>query len=152
MGATKFSMAGFCWGGWIVFEASKDTDKIQAGLTYHPSLNSRITVTYDQLGSQVKCPHLGIITKQEPVDVKSGGLLETSLKNKFGDKIVWKTYETMSHGFVNRGDLADATIKTTYEEVLTLSNDFLQKNSPIIKTTSGFALTLVSVLFGLLFY
>ena len=37
-GATKIGMVGFCWGGWVVAQASAMTADITVGVIPHPSI------------------------------------------------------------------------------------------------------------------
>ena len=138
-GYDKFSIVGACWGGWIVFETSRVYQtQVMAGISYHPSLSpTRITTkTVDEFGDLINTPQLLIATKQEGVEVKPGGVIETKLKSRLGsNKVTFKSYENMSHGFVTRGDASVEEIKTAFLETVKMTYDFLDefaKASPYV--------------------
>lgn len=129
-GFTKWAMIGACWGGWVVFEASANTDKVVGGISYHPSLTRvQVTMTIEEYGDSVKSPQLVVATKQEPDEVKNGGILEQKIKNRFS-KTVFKTFDEMDHGFVPRGDLNNTDIKAAVEESLNMTYSFLEEILP----------------------
>lgn len=132
-GSSQFAMIGACFGGWIVFEASRNTTKVVGGISYHPSVFGKADLV-EGLSNQILSPQLVIATMQEPDEVKEGGIMEDILEAKFEDS-VFKTFNDMSHGFVTRGNTSDAAIKAAVDESIRLTWEFLDD---VLHINAGF--------------
>ena len=132
-GFDKFIVVGACWGGWIVFEASREyKSQVTAGISYHPALNSAwmTTKTVAEYGDLIESPQMVIATKQEGIEVKPNGIVENKLKLRIGNnKVLFKSYENMNHGFVTRGDILVPDINTAFLETIGLTYKFLDDNA-----------------------
>ena len=125
-GVKRIGMMGFCWGGYIVFCASAD-ERINAGVSCHPVLD-RSKETPLQLAQGVKCPQLVLPAGNDPKVIKEGNVVDKTLKEKFGEKALVKTFKDMKHGWVNKGDLKKPKVAKDVKEAMDLAIDHLQKN------------------------
>lgn len=67
-----FVMIGACWGGWVVFETSMVSDRLIAGISYHPALtDARMSTTYPLMADRLKVTQLAFITLQENAGFKT---------------------------------------------------------------------------------
>ena len=137
-GFKNWGMIGACFGGWVVMQSSMETDKVIAGISYHPSLQGRMNTTMmDDMGRMVKSPQLVITTNQEPDQVKPNGIMHKELESRFKNTSMFKLYPGEDHGFVSRGDMKNATTAIAVGESVAMTYEFLDKTMPARKTTAS---------------
>jgi len=97
-GAEKIGTIGFCWGGSIVMQTCSTNERYQAAGAVHPSFIS------SEMAATVQCPFIFLPTKDDAKAMT--GIKEAMDKTQFGATSVYKTFDTMHHGFcMGRGDL-----------------------------------------------
>jgi len=82
-----------------------------------------------ELLRKVRAPQLVLASQDEPVTWKPGGSAETTLKASTGDT-VFREFGSMSHGFVPRGNMADAAIAGEVRRALEYIKGFFGKHLP----------------------
>jgi dienelactone hydrolase len=138
-GITRYTMVGFCWGGWVVWQACANNDKLKAGVSYHPAFTGRNIETVAPL---LKSPQFVVATMNEDANIKEGGSLTAIVMKNFPTSN-FTSYNDMTHGFVTRGDLTIQNINATVTKVLAQGIDFIKRNDPVVMsapplpTTSG---------------
>mmetsp|Transcript_37382 Transcript_37382/g.58905 ORF Transcript_37382/g.58905 Transcript_37382/m.58905 type:complete len:169 (-) Transcript_37382:23-529(-) len=128
-GITDIGVLGFCWGGWFITHASS-LDGVVCGASFHPSLQvcDMVGENAKEVCELVKCPQMLLAAENDKDEVKAGGLANTVYATKpFGKDCVFKTFNRMQHGWVNRGDLGDPTVKNDVEEAIVMVLDFYKK-------------------------
>jgi len=136
-GFKNWGMIGACFGGWVVMQSSIETDKVVAGISYHPSLQGRIdNSTMNTMGELVKSPQLVITTMQEPDQVKPNGVMHKQLETRFSNTSMFKLYPGEDHGFVTRGNMTNSTTEIAVNESIEMTYEFLEKIMPAKKITT----------------
>ena len=125
-GVKRIGVLGFCWGAYMAFGASAD-ERVNAGVSIHPSLD-RWKEKPIQLAEGVKSPQLLLAAGNDHKVVKEGGIIETTLKQKFGEKAYAKTFKEMKHGWFVRGDIKKPNIARDVKEAMDLTVDYFQNN------------------------
>jgi len=130
-GAAKVAALGFCWGGWLVAHASASKD-ICCGVTFHPSQVEVCRFTgesFDELCEGIACPQMLLAAGPDQQDVKEGGKeFEALQATSFADECVFRTFDAMKHGWVNRGSLEDVEVARDYNQAMELACNFLTKH------------------------
>jgi dienelactone hydrolase len=131
-GAKKIATVGFCYGTWAGFHASGDPvlgPKINAGVNYHPSLQLE-SMFYggdvDKLAATVSAPQLMVPVTADPDFNKPGGSVVKILQAKFGERVQSVVVDGQAHGYVIRGDVADATVKREVQLALERGVSYLR--------------------------
>ena len=125
-GVKRIAMAGFCYGAYVVFSASA-SGKVHLGLNFHPSLT--IYGQPEPLAENAKCPHLVLPAGNDPDQVKEGGSVEKILKSKdFGDKVKFRDFPDMKHGWMIRSELTVAENLRDYKAGMELGLTYLKEN------------------------
>ncbi|RHY27291.1 hypothetical protein DYB32_008883 [Aphanomyces invadans] len=105
----KFGAMGYCWGAWVVAKYSTLPDTpLACGISFHPSWRVEDVSTgwgkAAKLGDLIRVPQLVLSAGDDPAFVKPGNSVDMSLQSKpFESKL--REFSTMTHGWVNRGDL-----------------------------------------------
>jgi dienelactone hydrolase len=115
---------GFCWGTWPVVKQSSYPE-IAGGAHCHPSHPGIVNFNKDgeteaKVIEAITCPQLLLPSKQEGPTVRPGGLADTTFASKpFAGQCKIVEFDTMSHGWVSRGDLSDPAIAKGYADAMT---------------------------------
>ncbi|KAJ8902604.1 hypothetical protein NDN08_007004 [Rhodosorus marinus] len=136
-GVVKAGMMGFCWGAYLVFEASGDpeiTAIFQAAISCHPSyqLHHMVFNGHSEaldLAEKVAIPQLFCSAGNDKDWVREGGSIITALKAKpeIADKCKVVNFDDMQHGWVNRGDATKPEVEAGVKKAVQLSLDFLKE-------------------------
>eukprot|EP00008_Paramoeba_atlantica_P003167 CAMPEP_0201489616 /NCGR_PEP_ID=MMETSP0151_2-20130828/22999_1 /ASSEMBLY_ACC=CAM_ASM_000257 /TAXON_ID=200890 /ORGANISM="Paramoeba atlantica, Strain 621/1 / CCAP 1560/9" /LENGTH=318 /DNA_ID=CAMNT_0047875263 /DNA_START=90 /DNA_END=1043 /DNA_ORIENTATION=+ len=121
-GVQDIAVLGFCWGGWFITHACS-LPEICCGAAFHPSLEVCSLVGEDpkKVCAEVHCPQMMLTAQNDKDDVKERGMAHsTYLTKPFGKHCVFKTFERMIHGWVNRGCLSDPVVKRDVEEAIVM--------------------------------
>ena len=115
-GISKIAGIGFCWGGWVLAEASLDFP-IVCGVSPHPSfrLADATGGSSTDLITKVKTPFLLLPAGNDPDNLKEGGELAVILKANNPLSETTNDFEDQQHGFAIRGDTADEAVKVKVE-------------------------------------
>ena len=130
-GVDTVGLVGFCWGAYPVTRLLATTnDLFKAGLCFHPSLQVFTAIAEFGLKarlSQCHVPLAYLSARSDPGDVKPGGFADRVARenNPLYSKCLFKKYPDMIHGWVNRGDLGDATVERDVEDALRTAITFL---------------------------
>ncbi len=125
-GVKRIGMVGCCWGNIIVFKASA-TEKINSGVSFHPSINA-LHPDATPIVEAIQCPQLVCSASNDHEQVKEGSVVEKILKAKpFGDKCKVKDFPDMVHGWVPRGDLTKPEVARDVKEAMTLAVQFFNE-------------------------
>ena len=123
---------------WSSKPASRTSDKIIGGISYHPSVVGRLALPIADYGDAIKVPQIIINTLQETVDVKENSTLAKRLTERFPNSTVVKTYPDQSHGFMVRGNLSNVNTSKAYLEAMQITYQFLEKVHPVpVKAASN---------------
>ncbi len=80
----------------------------------------------------MRTPTMMLAAGNDAADVKAGGLMHAALlRSSSGVKesdLHFQEFATMTHGWVNRGDLADPAIAAGAEEALSLVEGFFRQH------------------------
>ncbi|ETW04670.1 hypothetical protein H310_03834 [Aphanomyces invadans] len=112
-GVTKFGALGYCWGAWVVakYSAFKST-VLSAGISFHPSWAAEQLFHGEGSGAKIAesitVPQLILAAGNDPAWLKPGGEVEKTLEAR-GIAHKLREFPSVAHGWVNRGDLNDAT-------------------------------------------
>jgi len=126
-GAQKLASVGFCWGSYGAMKSCTLAD-FSCGISFHPSVDGFCKATgEDDLAvcRDIKCPHVVVVTKNEPDRWKPGGAAQAACEEVTPCKVSFKLEAEMQHGFMTRGDtkkkpeVLDA-IKRGMQDMITL--------------------------------
>jgi dienelactone hydrolase len=135
-GVETIVATGFCWGSYLAFQASADSDvrdAIAATAHFHPTL--KLNSAFDandpeclEMAPLVSCPTLFVPAGNDPDFLGPTGSVMTILQKKYPDStsVVMKD---MKHGFVIRGDISDPLVKRDVQGALQLAIDFFDKHT-----------------------
>jgi dienelactone hydrolase len=130
-GCERIGTLCFCWGCYpMTHLLSMDLPQFKCGVGMHPSLIVFLALFYrnrEELVSKCKVPLLYCSAADDPSDVKPGGMAEQALKTAGNTNSVFKLYPKMIHGWVNRGNLADAQVKADYDDAIQLMQQHFAK-------------------------
>ena len=114
----RIASYGYCWGSWVgaVYSAS-ETSAVNSHVSFHPSwivenlLNGEGAA--DKLAERVKAAQLLLAAENDTPFVKPNGSVHKILQERadIGPKSDVVEFPDMKHGWVNRGDIADAAVK-----------------------------------------
>uniref|UniRef100_A0A2P2I639 Protein AIM2-like n=1 Tax=Hirondellea gigas TaxID=1518452 RepID=A0A2P2I639_9CRUS len=127
----KIGMIGFCWGAWVNFHASAESDDISCCVNCHPSvrLEGLFGSTEVELAKKVKCPQLLCSAGNDPDNVKPGGDVVKALKAlPFGNSIIAKEFAEMKHGWVTRGDVENEAIARDVRVAMEMAIDYFSSH------------------------
>jgi len=130
-GVTSVGAIGFCWGAYGVTKLSCD-GLIHAGVSCHPSLKIGNMFFAEAEADQVKpakAPLLFLPAGNDPPLYTDG----TLVADDASVEVVAQAFPEMKHGWVPRGDAADAAVARDVEAALKAATDFLGKH---LKATS----------------
>uniref|UniRef100_A0A7S0G3D5 Dienelactone hydrolase domain-containing protein n=1 Tax=Rhodosorus marinus TaxID=101924 RepID=A0A7S0G3D5_9RHOD len=136
-GVEKAGMMGFCWGAYLVFEASGDselTSIFKAAISCHPSYQLHPLVFNGHsealdLAEKVLIPQLLCSAGNDKDYVREGGSIITVLKAKpeIANNCKVVNFDDMLHGWVNRGDASKPEVEAGVKEAVQLSLNFLKE-------------------------
>lgn len=115
-GCTSVGVVGFCWGVWALCKAASVGVPFKCGVGAHPS--TRLEGMFGGEGAEqsmiekVTMPVLLLPAGNDPDNLKEGGAVSKALESKGGSCI---TFPDMTHGWLCRGDLSDATVARDVE-------------------------------------
>ena len=77
--------------------------------------------------SRIGCPQLSLPAGNDKAAFKEGGQVEQLLSGKaFASDCVFRTFPSMKHGFVSRGDVRDPDVQAAVDEALELLRNFFR--------------------------
>jgi dienelactone hydrolase len=117
-GATSVGAIGFCWGAWALCKASGEGFDLKCGVGPHPSTKLEgmcFGGSEAEMMSAVKMPVLLMPAGDDPDNVKEGGEIAEIIVGKGG---ATEAFAEMTHGWVSRGDMSDAAVKSGVESAL----------------------------------
>jgi dienelactone hydrolase len=122
------AIGGFCFGGWIAFNACV-SGKFACGFGFHPSPRANIF----QVVERIKCPLLLLLASSDSKDLRPDGeilkiLHRSKVDPTIGTRCKSVLYDTVPHGFANRGDIRDPKMKIVVEDAMKEAKEFLYKN------------------------
>ncbi|KXS19931.1 alpha/beta-hydrolase [Gonapodya prolifera JEL478] len=122
LGAEKFGIFGFCYGGKIVVKSLAELlPPILAGATFHPSF------LQIEDAEPIKGP-LCLLPSKDEAEIISTDFLATLKAKSFGDRVVHRRFSDMHHGWNGTGgDFTNPLNKQRAEEAMTLVVDFFSK-------------------------
>ena len=75
--------------------------------------------------SNIQCPQMSLPAGNDKAYFKEGGAAEQLLSGKpFANDCVFRTFPSMKHGFVSRGDVSDSDVQAAVDEALGLLRKF----------------------------
>jgi dienelactone hydrolase len=134
VGDLKIGAIGFCWGCYIAFQACTDPDikdSISATALFHPTLQLNGAFERDpeslDIAEHVTCPTLFVPAGNDPEFLGPDGSVMKMLQKTCASShsVVMKD---MKHGFVNRGDTSDPSVKRDVQETLERAMKFLSEH------------------------
>uniref|UniRef100_A0A7S0L2C9 Dienelactone hydrolase domain-containing protein n=1 Tax=Coccolithus braarudii TaxID=221442 RepID=A0A7S0L2C9_9EUKA len=129
-GAAKIGAIGFCWGGWLCMRSASSPEiDLSCIVLLHaaPGAEGVVGGSAEALCDTVKLPTLNLPSNQEPPEVLPGGLFEKKMGEK-GIEYECVYFEDMAHGWVTRGDMADANTARDVPKAIELTKAFLHKH------------------------
>lgn len=136
----QFAMMGFCFGCWIVLQASQDTDlahRVTCGVSFHPSVEG-VEQAFGNIHGDIdlchrcRTPQMVHATKSESVAWKPDGAAHQALQlNTNVAEVQFRQAPlTESHGFMTRADIfANESSRQAVEEGMDLAVQFIQEYS-----------------------
>eukprot|EP01013_Petalomonas_cantuscygni_P037116 TRINITY_DN67888_c0_g1_i1.p1 TRINITY_DN67888_c0_g1~~TRINITY_DN67888_c0_g1_i1.p1 ORF type:complete len:264 (+),score=36.61 TRINITY_DN67888_c0_g1_i1:178-969(+) len=120
VGVRDVFLAGFCWGCWVAMRAAAlpagdlpHWDRVRGLVHFHPSIHLERAMGGDDadVAARTRVPSLFLTAGNDQENVRPGGALVTALaarpetaKSRSVD------FPDMKHGWVPRGDIADAAV------------------------------------------
>lgn len=123
------AVMGFCWGAWAAWRCTSDTSSaspllpasppIVCGVGLHPSLMvEKIVkggVRPQELARALRAPFVLMPAGNDPADVHAGGVYQKEANAAAAARgapplVEVVAFDAMRHGWVNRGDRADAAV------------------------------------------
>ena len=138
-GAVSLGAVGCCWGGWAAFHSSAICADIKAAVIFHPScqLEGMFGGDVEKLCQQVQCPVYFMPAQGDSPDLYGPtGALTVILHEKFGSATKTKLFSDMSHGWVPRGDVADAKVKRDVQLAMEEAAAYLAEYLPCLPKES----------------
>lgn len=131
VGVTKIALIGFCWGGVpVVHCLSELASEFVCGVIPHPSLRLlEMVYGIDPLPvlTAVTKPVLLMPAGNDPDNLKTGGEFIKALQVNSPESDTIVEFEDQKHGWVVRGDIADAAVKEKVELALNKAYAFIGK-------------------------
>lgn len=128
---TSMGAIGFCFGAWVVFHMSSGSE-LKCGASFHPSIGAGpryFGEVETDIVNAVQCPQLVCPAGNDPENIQPGGELTQILAAKpFGGKCEFQAYKAQQHGFMVRGDIANAEIAKDVKDGLERSIAFFKAN------------------------
>ena len=122
-GGAVFGVVGCCWGGWAAFHLSALDAAVKAGVIFHPScqLEGMHGGDVHELCGRVQCPFYFMPADGDAPDLYGPeGSLVAALGAKFpGGAVKTQLFADMKHGWVPRGDVADAAVRRDVAAAMT---------------------------------
>jgi dienelactone hydrolase len=139
-GVTSISSYGYCWGGWVGAALSAGANPVLKGhVSFHPSWKveglQKGDGAVEKMAERITTvPQLLLAAGNDPENVREGGSVQKILKAQAG--IVGELSDVVDfpdvvHGWVNRGDLEDATIKENVKKAWHAAIKFTQTVNPL---------------------
>lgn len=120
LGATKFAMFGFCWGGKVSARGACEVDDIKAASLIHPSM------LVEQDAEESKVP-LQFLPAQDDPDMIP--LFDIVKKNLGEDKTEHHRFTDVVHGFCGaRGDMNNDVHRQRINEAIGMVHAFFHKH------------------------
>jgi dienelactone hydrolase len=139
-GATSISSYGYCWGAYIGAAQSATAVPVLKGhVSFHPSWKVADVVSgeggVDKMAQQItQVPQLLLSAGNDLENVREGGSVQRILKAQpgvVGELSDVVDFPDVVHGWVNRGDLADETIKKSVMKAWHAAVKFTQTVNPL---------------------
>jgi dienelactone hydrolase len=133
LGYNTVGTIGFCYGSYMAFMAAADVgpvaSSIVAGVGFHPSHKSHGMIHPDDPEctiptARITSPQLFVPAGNDPDFVKTEGSIMKALKAPSKSVV----FDTMNHGWVNRGDVSDPTVKEGVKAAIELAVTFLNEH------------------------
>uniref|UniRef100_A0A7S3LF62 Dienelactone hydrolase domain-containing protein n=1 Tax=Amphora coffeiformis TaxID=265554 RepID=A0A7S3LF62_9STRA len=133
---SKVGTIGFCYGSYMSFMAAADdtvASLLAAGVGFHPSHKGHTFVDPKDPecnipAKAVKMPQLLVAAGNDPDFVKPEGSLIKTLHTSHSPSSKAVVFDNMSHGWVNRGDVADPAVQEGVKTAIELAVSFLKKH------------------------
>ena len=133
--ADKVGLMGFCYGCWINFKLCGDSELqnyFSAGVNCHPSLiieQKFFNRDPSTLVEPLTVPQLLLSAGNDPPFVQADGDIIKLLREKpFGDKCNCIDFPDQKHGWVNRGDVSDETVKNEVKRAIESAIAYFKEN------------------------